>query len=105
MAYYPTPTVNDTKSLLAVTKFINTDGVTGGLFMPVMLLVIWFIMFFGLMGNRRGGSRAWIYASFVSTILAILLGMIALISQKYVYLAIIAFSLGVFWFKLVNSRD
>ncbi|MHA1201303.1 MAG: hypothetical protein ACTSQ4_02125, partial [Candidatus Heimdallarchaeaceae archaeon] len=76
-----------------------------GLFFPIMILVIWTLQFIGVLSEGRGGSRAWLYASFMATILSILLGILALMAQKWIYLLVLATSLGIFWIKLVKTRE
>ena len=103
-SWYPTPGFNDTGDLLQISQFVSND-LTGGLFFPVMILCVWAIQFIGVLAEGRPASRAWIFASFTSTILAILLGLLALMAQKWIYLLIIFVSLGAFWIKLVNTRE
>lgn len=102
--YYPVPDVNDTGDLLQIAQFVSND-LTGGLFFPIMILVIWVVQFIGVLAEGRGASRAWVYASFTSTILAIILGILAMMAQKWIYLLIIFVSLGAFWIKLVKTRE
>ncbi|MHA1201368.1 MAG: hypothetical protein ACTSQ4_02450, partial [Candidatus Heimdallarchaeaceae archaeon] len=64
--YYPVPNANDTTDLLTISYFINSTGVTDGLFFPIMILVIWTLQFIGVLSEGRGGSRAWLYASFMA---------------------------------------
>jgi len=101
--YYPQPTGNDTQDLLTIFQFVSSA--TDGLFFPIMILAIWIIQFISVMAEGRRASNAWIFASFTASILSIMLGILALIEQKWVYLIIIALSFGVFWIKLVNTRE
>lgn len=102
--YYPVPNANDTKDLLTIFQFISGDA-TGGLFFPIMILVIWTVQFVGVIAEGKRATNAWILASFVSTILSIMLGILALMSQQWIYLLVIMLSFGVFWIKLVNTRE
>ena len=97
------PVMNRTNSgdILQLFHYVNT--LTDGLFFPVMLLVVWTIQFIGMISQGQGASKAWIYAGFTSSVLAIMLGILAFVSQKWVYLIIISVSLGAFWFKVVNT--
>ena len=102
--YYPIPTVNDTRDLLSIFQFVS-NSLTGGLFFPIIILVIWVVQFIGVLAEGRPASRAWVYSGFVATILSILLGLLALIEQKWIYLAVILVSLGAFWVRLSSARE
>jgi len=101
--YFPVATVNDTQDLLTVFQFVSVA--TGGLFFPIMIISIWVIQFIGILAEGKPASRAWLTASFSATILSILLGILALIEQKWIYLLIIGVSLGAFWIKLASARE
>lgn len=102
--YYPVPNANNTGDLLQIFQFVSND-LTGGLFFPLMVLVIWVVQFIGVLAEGRPASRAWVYASFTATILSILLGILAMIEQKYIYLLVIGVSLGAFWIKLASAKE
>jgi len=101
--YYKTPGVEDTRDLLSIFQFVSE--LTGGLFWPIMVLVIWVVQFIGILANGKRASKAWVTASFTATILSILLGLLALIEQKWIYLLVISVSLGAFWIKLATARE
>ena len=102
--YYPVPNINNTGDLLEVFQWINTTA-TDGLFFPIMIFVIWVIQFVGVMAEGRPASRAWLFASFTATILSIILGILAMMAQKWIYLLILMISLGAFWVKLASSKE
>lgn len=102
--YYPVPNVNDTQDLLTVFQWVSNTA-TEGLFFPVMMLVIWVVQFIGVLSEGRPASRAWIFASFTSTILSIILGILAMMAQKWIYLLVLFTSLGIFWLKLASARE
>ncbi len=102
--YFPVPTVNDTRDLLAVFQFVSNEA-TQGLFFPLIILTIWVIQFIGVIAEGRPASRAWVFASFSSTILAIILGILAMMAQKWIYLLILMVSIGAFWVRLVSARQ
>lgn len=104
MAYYPTPTVNDTSDLFVVFKFVN-DSATGGLFFPLILLGIWLIAFIGAIAEGRPASRAFIFSSFVSTVLGMLLSIMGMLSINYVYFLILLIAFGIFWIRLESGRN
>ena len=103
-SYYPVPNVTDTRDFLSVFQFISNDA-TGGLFFPVMILVIWAVQFIGVLAEGRRASRAFVYSSFTATILSIILGILAMMAQKWIYLLILMVSLGAFWIKLATARE
>jgi len=96
------PTVNDTQDLFTVFKFVN-DSASGGLFFPVILLAIWAIAFIGSIVEGRQAVRAWIFASFISGILGILLGIMGMLASQWMYLLILFVAFGVFWIRLQNA--
>lgn len=102
--YYPIPNVTDTRDMLSIFQWIS-DSATGGLFFPIMILVIWVVQFIGVLAEGRSASRAWVFASFTATILSIILGILAMMAQKWIYLLVLMVSLGIFWLKLASSRE
>lgn len=102
--YYPVPTTNNTRDLLEIFQFVSND-LTGGLFFPIIILVIWVVQFIGVLAEGRPASRAWVFASFTATILSIMLGLLAMLEQKWIYLLVILVSLGAFWIKLSTSKN
>ena len=103
-SYYPVPNINDTKDLLTIFQFINNSA-TGGLFFPLMIVVIWVIQFVGILSQGRDSSRAFTFASFTASILSIILGLLAMMEQKWIYLLVIMVSLGAFWIKLASAKE
>ncbi len=108
MAFQPTyfnvPAANDTRDLLSIFQWISNTA-TDGLFFPIMILTIWVIQFIGVMSEGKSSSRAFVFASFTATILSVILGILALVAQKYVYLLILMVSLGAFWTKLQSAKE
>lgn len=102
--YYPTPSANDTRDLLSIFQWISNVA-TEGLFFPLMILAIWVIQFIGVLAEGRPASRAWVFASFSSTILAIILGILAMMAQKWIYLLVLMVSIGAFWVRLVSAKQ
>ena len=96
------PTINDTQDLFSIFSFIN-DTSSGGLFFPIMLLTIWAIAFIGSIVEGRQAVRAWIYASFISGILGMLLGIMGLLARQWIYLLILFLAFGIFWIRLQNA--
>jgi len=103
-SYYPIPTVNDTRNLLSIFQFVSND-LSENLFFPLIILVIWIVQFIGVLAEGRPASRAFVFASFTATILSIILGILAMMEQKWIYLLIIGVSLGAFWIKLASAKE
>ena len=101
MAYYNVPTGNETNGLYELFKFIGVTA-TGGLFWPVMLLVIWIVGFMAM--KQYSTSRAWTFASFFCAILGIMLGVMDYISPKWMYLCIFLTVIGFVWLKLETNE-
>ena len=102
--YYPVANTSDTRDILSIFQFVS-NSLTDGLFFPIMILVIWVVQFIGILSEGRPASRAWVFASFTATILSIILGILALMEQKWIYLLVIGVSLGAFWVKLASARE
>lgn len=101
---FPTPTVNETRDLFSIFQFINNKA-TEGLFFPFVLLVIWLISFIGAIAEGRPASRAFIFSSFVSTILGVLLAIMGFLSVTYVYFLILMIAFGIFWIRLSTAKN
>jgi len=101
--YYPVAETTDTRDLLSIFQYVST--LTDGLFFPIMILVIWVVQFISVISEGRPASRAWVFASFTATILSIMLGLLALMEQRWIYLLVICVSLGAFWIKLASARE
>jgi len=99
MAYYPTPTNNDTQGIYEYFNYVN--NVADGLFFPVIIFVIWFISFFAI--KQYSTSRAWTFASFFCSILAMTLTVLNLINSKFMYAFFIATVIGFVWLKLESQ--
>lgn len=103
MAIYSTPGVNDTKDLQTIFRWVNNEA-SGGLFFPIVLLAIWVIAFVGAIAEGREAYRAWIFACFITTPMAILLGLLGFLSSTFIYFLIILLGFGLIWARLVTSR-
>ena len=101
MAWYEYPNMTDSKDLYEFTNYINRTG--DGLVFPGFLLVIWFIAFIGVFNSGSVGSprasRAWVFASFITSILSILSAIMGLLSPNWMYLPFIALAIGLLWLK------
>ena len=97
-APYPTLILNNSDNFYTVTKFVN-DGV-GGIFMPIMLGVIWIVAMIGAISEGRQASRAFIFASFFCALLAIMLALIGMLNPNYMYFLFLMVAAGIVWYKL-----
>lgn len=102
MTHYPVPNVTDTEDIFSVFRFVNEAS--GGIFFSAVLLAIWFILLIGSLVEGRQAVRAWIFASFISSILAILLGIMGFLDNKWIYLLILFVAFGLFWMRLQNAK-
>lgn len=98
-APYTVPTSSDTGSLYDIFKFL-TNAVS---FMPVVLLVIWLVALIGSIAEGRQASRAFIFASFITSILAIILSLIGLLNTQYMYFSFLLVGGGIIWYMLSNA--
>jgi phosphoglycerol transferase MdoB-like AlkP superfamily enzyme len=100
---YPYPTLgqNSSTNLYTIFKFVN-DGISCAV-MPSILGAIWFIAFIGSISEGRQASRGFIFASFVVSILAILLTLIGMLSRMYMYFSFILVGIGLIWHQLQNA--
>lgn len=101
----PTPyavlNTTDSTNLYTLFKFINNT--VSGTFMPLMLFVIWVVAFIGAVSEGRQGSRAFIFASFISSILGIILSLIGMLNPQYMYFSFLLVAAGIVWYKLDNA--
>lgn len=95
--YYVQPTGNETKGFYELFGYIGRTA-TEGLFWPVILLVIWIVSFLAM--KQYSTSRAWTFASFFCSILAIPLAVLDYIAPKWMYLVIMLTLIGFVWLKL-----
>lgn len=102
MTHYPVPNVTDTEDIFSVFRFVNEAS--EGIFFSAVLLAIWFILLIGSLVEGRQAVRAWIFASFISSILAILLGIMGFLDNKWIYLLILFVAFGLFWMRLQNAK-
>jgi hypothetical protein len=101
------PTQNNTLGFVEIAKYLNAVG--DGLVFPVILLVIWVVLFVSGLGfggfGRSGAGKGWTFASFVSMILAIFLTTLDLLAARYMYLLILMTAFGAVWLIIESSKD
>ncbi len=96
------PNSTDFENLFTIFRFVNNSA-SEGLFFPIMLLVVWAIAFIGSIAEGRPANRAFIFSSFVGTILGILLTLMGFLNKGYIYLLILFMAFGVLWAKLTSK--
>lgn len=96
---YATPDVNDTKGIYEISNYLNT--VSDGVLFPGLVGAIWFIIFISLL--RLSPSRAFTTASFICSIIAMLLTILGLFSDRIMYLLFVLVAVGAVWIKLENK--
>jgi hypothetical protein len=101
-APYNVLNTSNTGDLYSLFKFVNNDS-TGGLFMPIMLVVIWLISFIGAISEGRQASRAFIFSSFICSILGMILSLIGMLNSQYMYFLFLMVGAGLIWYKLDNA--
>lgn len=105
--WYTEPTMNDTGGIFEMFRYVN--NVADGLFFPVILGVIWFIIFITLLGSgnmqRSSVSKAWIFSSFLCSVLAIILSIMDLVAPKWMYALFVMTGFGALWAILEQSKE
>lgn len=96
MAWYPTPSGNESADFVGLFTF--ADRASGNIFFPVLLLVIWCVIFFS--SKKYTTSRSWLISSFITMVLSVLFAILNLVSPKIMYLLILLTAIGAVWMKL-----
>ena len=103
MAIYPTPNASDLADVERITNWVHVSA-SGGLFWPILSVVIWVIVFIGSISEGRAAYRAFIYANFIGVILGSILGLLGWFNVAFIYFYIILLGFGLVWIKLQKSR-
>jgi len=100
--WYALPNSTQSEGMFELFKYVNTTA--EGLFIPVILLVVWFISFIGVFGATGGGresaARSFTFASFLVSILSVMTGIMGLLAPKFMYLTFVLVGIGVLWLKM-----
>lgn len=97
---YVLPNGSQSEGIYELFTWVN--NVSGGIFFPVIVLVIYIITFITLL-SYTSPSRAMTFTSFLCAILGMMLSVLGLFSAGYMYLIIISLGAGVFWLSLENA--
>jgi len=102
MSWYNYPNATDTEGLFEFFSYVSLTS--DGLFFPIMSIVIWFIAFVGVFGaggqTKPAAARAFTFASFINSILGIMLAIMGFLAPKFMYLNFILVGVGIVWMKL-----
>ena len=101
MAYYPEMNVTDTADMFTLFRYVNY--VSGGLFFPIILLVIFSITLIGSVLAGKPAYRGFTYASFVCSILSIVLALMNFLSKQYMYFSFFLVGIGLIWVRLAEA--
>jgi hypothetical protein len=71
--------------------------------MPVMIGVIWVVALIGSISEGRESSRAFIFASFICSVMAVALSLVSLLNSQYMYFLFLLTGAGIIWYKLANA--
>ena len=101
-SWYQYPNSTDTTGIFEFFRYVNTTA--DNLFFPLILLVIWVVTFVGSFaaGGKDGiaAARSFTFASFLCSIMSILLVTIGLLAVKFMYLLFILTAVGALLIKL-----
>ncbi|KKL87818.1 hypothetical protein LCGC14_1930920 [marine sediment metagenome] len=103
MVEFPTPNASDLADIERITNWVTVTG-SGGLLMPIMMMVIWMIAFIGSISEGRQAYRGFIFANFICLILSVFLGLLGWMNVNFIYFFIILLGFGLVWIKLQKSR-
>lgn len=99
MSYYETLNINDTADISGFFGFVNNT--VGGLFFPVIIFIIWVVSLLAI--KQYSTSRAWTFSSLFCSILSMVLAVLNLISNKFMYFFFILTAIGLVMLKLEES--
>jgi len=103
MAIYTEPNASNLGDIANIAKYTN-DVSGGGMFLGFMF-AIWTIAFIGATLAGRAAYRGFIFANFISAILAAILSLWGVLDNTYMYFFIILLGFGLIWAKLTTSRS
>jgi len=105
--WFITPNSSDVGGLFEFFRYVNAT--VEGLFFPVILLVIWIISFISMLFSgsytRPSAAKAWIFASFFSMVLSIILVVLNLLAPKYMYILIVFLGIGALWLIIEQGGE
>ena len=103
MAWFQTLSGNDTDNLYTLMNASNT--ISGNIFMPIMLLVIFMVWVLGSVASGRPIHRSVLYGSFFCSILSILMVIMNWLSVGFMYFAFFMTAVGIIWVWLSEAAS
>ena len=104
MAWFKTLTdINGTDDMYQIMTSANT--ISDNIFMPVILLVTFIIWVLGAVSIGKPIHRSVLYASFICSILAILMTIMNWLSVGYMYFAFFMVAVGIIWTWLAEAMS
>lgn len=97
---YAMPNVTNSEGFLGLIRFSN--DASDGIFMPLMVLVIYAVLFM-ISINITSAGKAFAFTSFICAVLSMPLTVLGLFASNYMYLLFFLTGVGVVWMKLENS--
>jgi hypothetical protein len=94
-----TPPNSTQQGLIGLISY--TNDATGGLMMPLFLLVIYVVIIISQLEYQF--PRAFLTASLVTSVLAIMLAIGGLLAPSYAYFGLVMTGLGVLWVRLTYN--
>lgn len=94
---YPNISTGEGQGMFGLFTYVNT--LADGILMPIVLLVVFIILFVVSMYNSKA-SHAFVLACFVTGILSIPLAILNFLAPSYMYLLGIGLAIGIFWASL-----
>jgi len=101
MAWFKTLDANSTKDMYTILTFSN--NASDGIFMPIMLLVIFSISLIGSVIQSKSFFRGLTISSFICSILSILMVIMNWLAPTYMYFAFFMTACGLIGTKLSES--
>jgi hypothetical protein len=97
MAWFTTLNTNGTGSGDVYQLMTSANTISDGLYMPVMLLVIFLVWVLGSVSIGKPIARSILFASFMCSVLSILMVIMNWLSVNYMYFAFFMVAVGIIW--------
>lgn len=99
----PTEANESITGLFTLFKWIQEPGVSGGIFIPYVLMGVWVIAL--LLSKAYQNSKAFTGASFLLMVVSIIFRVLGFLSNKWMYFSIIMTAIGTVWMRIDNSQN
>jgi hypothetical protein len=103
MAYYDVLNASDGTDMQSIMSAANR--LSGDIFMPVMLLVIFSVWVLGSVFMGKSIGRAVLFGSFICSILAVPMVLMNWLSVNYMYFCFLMVAIGAVWVKLDEAAS